>query len=101
MDEGLGGDPAWFAVRWNAWLRAGSDTDWRFALGARDDAWVIVDGEVVAEVGGDFEILEHVARIDDGRHTLELRFAHRSGDADGFFFRSVAGDVVICPPRFD
>jgi hypothetical protein len=103
VDEGLSGDPAWFAVRWNAWLRASSDTDWTFALGARDDAWVLVDGEVVAQIEPlrSFEISEYEVDVEGGRHVLEIRFAHRLGDADGFFFRSLGGDLEVCPPIFD
>ena len=105
VDEGFAGDPSWFAVRWNAWLLADGDTDWDFALAARDDAEVRIDGELVAQVeaGDGYALDEHSARLDGGRHTLELRFAHRFGDGDGFFFRSLSGpdDVQVCPPSFE
>jgi len=105
VDEGLAGDPAAFAVRWNAWLLADGDVEWAFALGARDDAEVFVDGASVAvvEAGDGYEPAEHRADVEGGRHTLEIRFAHRFGDADGMFFRSLTAeeDLQVCPPEFE
>jgi hypothetical protein len=103
VDEGLPSDPSYFAVRWTAWLRAYSDTEVVFALGAKDDAQLHVGGELAYEISGAeaFVVEEVRVEVDAGLEQVDLRFAHRFGDEDGFSFRLVAGDAIVCPPDFD
>lgn len=102
VDEGLAGDPDHFAVRWTAWMRAWSGTTLAFVLGSADDAWVMVDGQVVAALPGvhPFEPQSFTAALPAGQYPVDIRFAQRAGEASGFRFRVTGGDVSICYPDF-
>ncbi len=101
VDEGLEGDPAHFAVRWIAWIRARSDTTVRFVLGNADDAFLWIGEDLaVADAGiQPFEPTLYTFDVEAGQYPLEIRFAHRSGES-GFRFRVLEGDVSLCYPDF-
>ncbi len=102
VDEGLAGDPAYFSVRWNAWLRAWDDTTLEFSLGSADDVWILLDDEIVFAQPGikDFEPQTYTLDLDAGQYPIEIRYAHRSGQS-GFRFRVLDGDVSLCYAEYD
>lgn len=102
VDEGLEGDPAYFAVYWDAWIRAWSTTDVAIQLGSQDDAWVYVNGDPVAENPGihDFTRDTYYAHLEAGPYPIEVWFAHRGSEDSAFSFRILSGDVSICYPDF-
>lgn len=102
VDEGLAGDPAYFSVRWSAWLRAWDDTTMTFTLGSADDVWIILDNDVIFADSGikDFEPTTYSLDLDAGQYPIEIRFAHRSGES-GFRFRKLTGDVSLCYAEYD
>lgn len=102
VDEGLTDDPAYYSVRWTAWVRVGSTGEKPLILGATSDAYVLVDGQVVASVqaADAFEPVEVPVELTAGQFPLEVRFAHRMGTA-GLRVRFAADDVVVCYPDFD
>lgn len=102
VDEGLAGDPAYFSVRWMAWLRAWDDTAMEFTLGSADDAWIVINGDVVFADPGikDFEPQTYRIDLEAGQYPIEIRYAHRSGDS-GFRFRVLTGDVSLCYAEYD
>lgn len=102
VDEGLAGDPDYFAGRWTAWLRAWSDGEVSLTLGAASDAWVLLDGEVIASITGSPEFAPQTVTVtlDAGQYPLEIRYAHRVAATSGFRFRAVEGDTSICYPEF-
>jgi len=51
VDQGLEGDPKYFAVHWDAWIR-GDGGDFQFTLGSQDDSWVYVNGAPIASKPG-------------------------------------------------
>jgi hypothetical protein len=101
VDEGLEGDPAYFAVRWEAWIRAYSNTTLEFTLGSADDSWVIVNGTPIASKPGiqEYERETFSVSLDAGQYPLEILYAHRQ-DGSGFSFRVLSGDVKICYPEY-
>ena len=103
VNDGFAGDPAYFAVRWTAWIRAQGDTTLSMALGAKDDAWVLIDGEEVATIVGADEFVPELVEVplDGGQYSIEVRYAHRTGDDSGMLFRVADGNVVICEPEFE
>lgn len=103
VDSGFAGDPSYFAVRWTAWIRALDDTTLELALGAKDDVWVLIDGEQVASiVGADAFAPELVSLpLDGGQYSIEVRFSHRVGEENGMLVRVAGGDVVVCEPEFE
>lgn len=102
LDEGLEGDPSYFAVRWHAWLRAWEDTTVEFTLGSADDSWVVVDGQIVADNSGiqDFVRERFTVSLDSGQYPIEVFFAHRASEVSAMSFRVLSGDVSICYPDF-
>lgn len=98
VDEGLEGDPAYFAVHWSAWVRADDDTDVTLVVGSSDDAWVYIDGEPVVERPGiqPFERQTYTFELDAGVAPIDVYYAHRASDESGFSFRLVSGDVLLC-----
>lgn len=101
VDEGLEDDPAYYAVKWIGWLRAWDRTDLAITLGSGGDSWVILDGEVIAAQPGvhPFDPVVYAMQVESGQYPIEIRYAHRGGDA-GFRFRVVNGDVSVCYPEF-
>ncbi len=101
VDQGLEGDPAYFSVRWDAWIRAWSDTTMEFSLGSADDSWVLVNGSAIAARPGiqDFERETYSVGLDAGQYPIEVLYAHRQ-DESGFSFRVISGDVAICYPDY-
>lgn len=102
VDEGLAGDPAYFSVRWLAWLRAWDDTFMEFTLGSADDAWILVNGEVVFADPGvkEFDPQTHGISLEAGQYPIEIRFAHRAAES-GFRFRVLSGDVSLCYAEYE
>lgn len=101
LDDGLEGDPAYFAVSWVAWMRATDDTSIEFIFGSSDDAWIHLDDAPLVELPGvhPFEQDVYTVGIDSGQFPVQVRYAHRSGGS-GFRFRVLSGDVQICYPDF-
>lgn len=102
VDEGLAGDPAYFAVHWSAWLRAWDDTTLVYTLGSADDVWIEIGNEEVLADSGvkPFEPQTYRLNVDAGQYPLDVYYAHRSGDS-GFRFRVLEGDVSICYAQYE
>jgi hypothetical protein len=103
VDEGLEGDPAYFAVYWDAWIRADNGTYITFQLGSEDDAWVYIDGrEVVANPGiHPYERLTYDTYLEAGPKPIEVWFAHRGSENSGFSLRLLTPEVDLCYPEFE
>lgn len=97
VDDGLQGDPGGWSARWLAWIRVQDGGDNSVVLGASTDAWLLIDGEVVAYAGGDtlFDLATVDLGLASGQRRLELRVAHRGGES-GLSFRPVGEDLAIC-----
>ena len=102
VDDGLEDDPKYFAVHWDAWLRAWEGTNFSFLLGSQDDAWVYVNGDPIASQPGikDFVRTSYEVYLDAGQYPIEIWFIHRGSDTSGFSFRPVDGNVSLCYPDF-
>jgi hypothetical protein len=103
VDEGLEGDPAYYAVYWHAWLRAWSDTTFSFQLASSDDSWVYVNNGPIAEKPGIQEFVrdQYDVYLEAGQYPIEVWYVHRASDLAGFSFRQLSGDVSICYPDFE
>ena len=97
VDQGFEGDPGGWSARWLAWLRITEGGDNQVVLGASSDAWVMVDGEVVASVQGNrrFDPEAVTVALESGQRRLEVRMAHRGGES-GLAFRAVGDDLAVC-----
>jgi hypothetical protein len=101
VDSGLEDDPQYFAVQWTSWLRVWSGGTLEFVVGAEDDVFVEIDGEVKYQRQGAIYDPQTV-RIDmpGGQFPVRIRYAHVHGSSDGFRFRLSSGDAKICWPSF-
>jgi hypothetical protein len=102
VEEGLTGDPLWFAARWTAWVRATSAGDHDLVLGGTSDVFVLIDGELVASVQGSetFEPVVVPVTLSAGQFPLEVRFAHRKGES-ALRVRFASEDVAVCFAEYD
>lgn len=102
VDDGLEGDPAYFAVHAHAWIRAWSGTTLSFLLGSSDDSFVSVNGEAIAEKPGIHPLVRdrYDIGLEAGQYPIELWFAHRGSPQAALSFRVIEGDVSICYPEF-
>ena len=102
VDEGLAGDPDFFAARWTAWMRVERSGDVALSFGATTDGWVFINDEIVASVEAKerYNPEPVTVSLSSGQVPLVLLFAHRGGDTAAFRFRVAAGDVTICYPDF-
>lgn len=102
VDDGLDGDPAFFAVHWSAWIRAFDDTNVTVVLGSSDDSWVFIDGEPVVERPGIQPFVRETTtfELDAGVYPIDVYYAHRASEESGMAFRVVDGDVLVCYADF-
>lgn len=102
VDEGIGADPLYFAVRFTAWVRGYTDTTMQVLLASDDDAWLLVNNEVVVARPGlrEFEAETIDVPVQAGQFPIELRYAQRAGTTSGLRFRVLSGDVALCYPDF-
>ena len=89
VNEGLPGDPQYFAVHWFAHLYIPADEVVYFELGSDDDSWAYIDGEMVADLGGihGVETTVFAYAMEAGVHTLDLYMAERHTSGAGFWFK--------------
>jgi fibro-slime domain-containing protein len=101
VDTGLPGDPQYYAVHWVATLDVAQDGPVLFEMGSDDDGWAVLDGALVADLGGIHAVASTAFTVDmtTGLHSLELWMAERHTTDAGFWFRWVSADVgfYACP----
>jgi fibro-slime domain-containing protein len=101
VDTGLPGDPQYFAVHWVATLEVTQDETVLFEMGSDDDGWAVLDGAMVADLGGIHGVTStsFTVAMTTGLHSLELWMAERHTSDAGFWFRWVSPDVgfYACP----
>ena len=100
VDEGLVDDPDYFAVRWVGWLRVWSDEEpIEMVLGAGTDAFVSIDGVLVASVdNAEYDPQVFPLELEKGQFPILVWYAHREGPG-GFQMRFQSGDVSYCAPE--
>jgi hypothetical protein len=102
VDESFSDDPLYYAVRWIGWVRVTRRGDHDIVLGAATDAWVLLNGDVVAStVDQDaFEPEARTLNLNTGVYRLDVRFAHRLGSASGFRLRFAREGLLTCFPEY-
>ena len=103
VNDGFQGDPNYFAVRWNAWLRIYDHNQTvSFVLGSTDDFWLQTPDEILFHRAGihdyDLEVID--VPIARGQYPITILYAHRSGNS-GLSFRLVSDNAQLCFPDWE
>lgn len=98
VDQGLEEDPQYFGVHWRAWIRTTSGVDVTMTLGSKDDSWVALNETIIASDPGVhlFDPTTYGTYIEAGQYPIEVFYSQRKGDASGFQFRFLTGDLQLC-----
>jgi fibro-slime domain-containing protein len=95
VDEGLPGDPLYFAVHWETNIDIPVTGNYSFEIGSDDDSWVYIDNQMVCDLGGihALAISAHTTYLTTGPHKLDIYFAERRSVQSGFYFKFVDNEV--------
>ena len=95
VDEGLEGDPLYFAVHWETSITVSESGNYTFDIGSDDDSWVYIDNEMVCDLGGihGLDISSYTIHLDEGEHDLDIYFAERRRVQSGFYFEFIDADL--------
>ena len=102
VDEDFADDPLYYAVRWVGWVRITRRGAHELVFGASSDAWILLNGDVVAEVtdNAQFDAQAVTLDLNTGVYRLDVRYAHRLGSASGFRLRFVRDGLLTCFPEY-
>lgn len=103
VDGGFAGDPQYFAARWVGWLRiTRRDQQHDFVVGGSSDLFVKLDDDMLIEMTDveDFETEVQTHGLATGVYRLDVRYAHRLGETNGFRFRVASEEALICYPEY-
>jgi fibro-slime domain-containing protein len=79
VNEGLCGDPFYFAAHWYSTVVASEAGSYRFSMGSDDDGWLYVDGQLIVDLGG-IHAANHrqgSVTLSAGAHRIDVWFAER------------------------
>lgn len=99
LNEGLLGDPNYYAVHWEATITAPSDGYYSFMMGSDDDSWLFIDGNLTMDLGSihGLFIANGSVYLTKGDHSLNIYFAERARYDGGFYFKFTS-PVTVRPP---
>lgn len=102
VDDGIAGDPAYFAAWWVVWIKASAATEGTFTLGAATDVWVYLDNKLVGSQSGRTELVAETFAVSlrGGQYPIVIYAAQRGGPQSALRFRWLTGDVKLCYPDF-
>ncbi|MFK7929213.1 MAG: PA14 domain-containing protein [Myxococcota bacterium] len=102
VNGGFQDDPQYFAARWVGWLRVTRRGDHDIVVGGSSDVWVKLDDDVVVNISDaeDFETSVRTVNLNTGVYKLDVYYAHRLGETNGFRFRVASEDVIQCYPLY-
>jgi fibro-slime domain-containing protein len=95
VDQGLCGDPYYFAAHWYTTAIASHAGTYTLEMGSDDDGWLFIDGALVLDLGGIHALVREAVQIEltAGPHRFDIWFAERHVTQSGLSF-----EVVGTPP---
>lgn len=99
LNEGVPGDPRYYAVHWEATITVAADGDYNYSMGSDDDSWLFIDGFLTRDMGGihGFFPSNGSVYLAAGEHSLDIYFAERMANNGGFTFQFTS-PVIVRPP---
>ena len=100
VDDGLPGDPQYFAIHWTGKVIVPAAGDYTFNLGSDDDSWLYINGELKKDLGGihAFAPGPTTVSLPAGESTIDIYFAERHLVQSGFTF-SMPEAEICSPPK--
>ena len=89
INEGLTGDPFYFAVHWRAIIDVPANGYYPYTLKSDDDSWLFIDGQLASNLNGIHQVKSTTNDIylTAGYHKLEIYYAERAKSGAYFSFR--------------
>ncbi|MFM7203154.1 MAG: hypothetical protein ACKO6N_20390 [Myxococcota bacterium] len=103
VDTGYEGDPAYFSVRWQAWLRIkNNNTTISFTIAAATDLWIYLGDELLAFPGPQkFDLITLEKTLNAGQYPVEVYFAQRAQPESGLRIAYSGKDIKLCYPSYE
>lgn len=103
LNEGVPGDPYYFAVHWKGQFYVDSDQIYTYSMGSDDDSWLFIDDELVLDLGGIHAVTysDYDLFLTQGWHDIDIFFAERHTSQSGFqlnFFSDLEPTPTIPEP---
>lgn len=96
VDDGLDGDPYYFATHWEAQIDISESGLYEYEIGSDDDSWLFIDDVLITDLGGthSFSISTHEVNLTKGTHKIDIYFAERHKTQSGFHFDFIDTNVT-------
>jgi fibro-slime domain-containing protein len=103
LNEGVPGDPYYFAVHWQGQFYVDADQIYNYSMGSDDDSWLFIDKQLVLDLGGIHGITyaNYNVNLTQGYHDIDIFFAERHTSQSGFqlnFFSDLEPTPTIPEP---
>lgn len=100
VNEGLSGDPYYFAVHWEGQFNVAPGGETRtYSMGSDDDSWLFIDNQLVLDLGGIHAMTSnnYSLSLAGGWHYIDIFFAERHTIQSGFQLTGFEDAIVPVP----
>jgi fibro-slime domain-containing protein len=103
LNEGVPGDPYYFAVHWEGSFYVDEDKDYTYHMASDDDSWLFIDNNLTLDLGGVHGVTStnYTVGLTQGWHTMDIFFAERHTVQSAFrlnFFSDLEPGPMIPEP---
>ena len=88
LNEGMEGDPYYFAVYWRAKIEMPSEGKFEYKIASDDGSWVYIDGKLITSLGGihPARSASYSTTLSKGSHVIEIYFVEQAPRHSHFSF---------------